>query len=135
MTNLHSSLFFSNRLKTVGALLLIWAIIAFFLKQAKHGIWDVELLAGLFCWGVCFVFFAKEKIEDERIHHLKFRALAWGLPLGLAITHLINYLFLSAGEPDAGKYLRSISAYVSIAIILTIATSAFYYLKFKENRI
>lgn len=135
MTNLYSSVFFSYRLKVVGVLLLAWAIISFFLKYMKHAIWDVQLLVALVCWGLCFIFFSKERIDDERIHHLKFRALAWGLPLGLFLTHLINYFFLSPEEPDSGKYVRSISAYTSIAMILTIATGAFYYLKFKENRI
>lgn len=135
MTNLYSSVFFSHRLKIVGILLLIWAVISFFLKHTKHAIWDFELLAALVCWGLCFIFFSKEKIDDERIHHLKFRSLAWGLPLGLFITHLINYFFLSPEEPDSGKYVQSISAYSSIAMVLMIATGAYYYLKFKENRI
>ncbi len=135
MANRYSSLFFSHRLKIIGLLLLIWAVISFLIRHSKYAIWDFELLCGLICWGLCFIFFAREKVDDERIHHLKFRALAWAVPLGLFLTHLVNYFYLNQGEPDSGKYTRSISAYSSIAMILTIAVGTFYFLKFKENRI
>jgi hypothetical protein len=134
MNQALTAIFYSYRLKIIGILLLVWSIISFFLKYANHSIWDFELFAGLFSWGLCFIFFSKEKIDDERIHYLKFRALAWGAPLGLFITHLINYFFLSPQEPDSGKYVQSISAYASFALVLLIATAIFHFLKFKDNR-
>jgi hypothetical protein len=93
---------------------------------------DINLITGLMCWGLVFIFFSKEKVDDERIHHLKFRALTWALPVGLFITHLINYFFFSQQEPDSGKYIQSISAYPSLVIVLILALGVFYYLKYRD---
>jgi hypothetical protein len=68
-------------------------------------------------------------MDDERIHQLKFQALTWALPVGLFVTHLINYFFLNQHEPNSGKLYQSISAYQLLVIILLLATSLFHYLK------
>jgi drug/metabolite transporter (DMT)-like permease len=127
-------IFYSRRLKIAGILCIVWGAVSFFLKFANHGIWDINLLSGLLCWGLCFIFFSKEKTDDERVHHLKFQALALGIPIGLFTTHLINYFWLSEPEPDSGKYVRSISAYSSLAMAMVITLALFYYLKLKDER-
>jgi hypothetical protein len=134
MKHLIADLFYGYKFKVVGACCIVWGLISFFTKHYRYEIWDINLLAALSCWGFCFIFFSKEKQDDERIHNLKFRALTWGLPVGLTITHLVNYIFFSAEEPDSGKYIDSISAYSSFAIIMIIALTAFYYLKYKEEQ-
>jgi hypothetical protein len=126
--------FYSYRWKIAGILFILWGIVSFLFKHRRFAIWDLNLLSGLICWGLCFIFFSKERTDDERVHHLKFRAVTWGLPTGLLITHLINYFFLSQEEPDSGKYVQSISAYSSAAIVLVITLSTYYYLKYKEER-
>lgn len=123
---------YSYRMKVVGVLLIIWGIYSFSSKYWQFDIIDLNLLSSLFCWGLVFIFFSKEKIDDERVHQAKFQALAWSVPLGLFVTHLINYFLLSKPEPDSQTLIDSISAYHSLALILLLALGVFHYLKFKN---
>ena len=128
-------LFYNYRLRFVGFLCIAWGVVSFYLKHSQAAIWDFNLLFALFSWGLCFIFFAKEKHDDERIHHLKFRALTFGLPIGLFITHLINYIFLGREEPDSGKFVESISAYKMFAIVMVVSLATFHYFKYKEEKV
>lgn len=126
---------YSYKMKVVGLLLIGWGMFSFLFKYWRYQVVDLNLVTGLLCWGLVFIFFSKEKTDDERIHQLKFQALTWALPVGLFITHLINYLFLSNYfflnelQPDSGKLYQSISAYQSLVIILLLALGVFHYLK------
>ncbi len=123
---------YSYKMKIVGTLLICWGIYAFFSKYRQYNLADLNLLTSLWCWGLVFIFFSKEKIDDERVHQVKFQALTWAVPTGLFITHLINYFFLSQDEPHSGKLIGSISAYQSLVIILLLAFGLFHYLKYKK---
>ncbi len=123
---------YSHKMKLVGLLLMLWGVYSFLSKYWRSDIADLNLIAGVWCWGLVFIFFSREKNDDERIHQLKFQALTWALPVGLFITHLVNYLFLSVQEPDSGKPIESISAYPSLALILLLALGVFHYLKYRN---
>ncbi|WAC13011.1 hypothetical protein [Dyadobacter pollutisoli] len=123
---------YSYPMKIVGILLIGWGIYSFSSKYLQFHLVDLNLLAGLCCWGLVFIFFSKEKIDDERIHQLKFRALTWAVPVGLFVTHLINYFFLSKPEPNGGQLMESIPAYHSLVMILLLALVAFHYLRHKN---
>lgn len=123
---------YSYKLKIVGTLLICWGIYAFFSKYRQYNLVDLNLLTSLSCWGLVFIFFSKERIDDERVHQVKFQSLTWAVPAGLSVTHLINYFFLSQDEPDSGKLIESISAYQSLVIILLLAFGLFHYLKYKK---
>ncbi len=123
---------YSYKMKIVGTLLICWGIYAFFSKYRQYNLVDLNLLTSLTCWGLVFIFFSKEKIDDERVHQVKFQSLTWAVPTGLFITHLINYFFLSRNEPDSGRLIESISAYQSLVIILLLAFGLFHYLKYKK---
>jgi hypothetical protein len=116
-------------MKIVGILCILWGLYSFFSKYWRYQLLDINLITGLSCWGLIFIFFSKEKIDDERIHQLKFQALTWAVPVGLFITHLINYFYLSLPEPDSGKLIQSLSAYQALVIVLLLALGAFYFLK------
>ena len=132
MNHTFSVFSYSYKMKFVGILLICWGIYSFYLKYHQFHLVDLNLLAGLSCWGLVFIFFSKEKIDDERIHQLKFQALTWAVPVGLCVTHLINYFLLSQPEPDSGQLFESIPAYHSIAMILLLSLGLFHYLKFKD---
>ena len=134
MSNFKQTIFYSYRWKIVGIACILWGVFSFFKKYMNYAIWDINLISGLICWGLCFIFFSKERPDDERIHYLKFRALTWGLPTGLLITHLINYFFLNQEEPNSSTYVQSISAYSSFAIVLIIAICTFRFFKYKDER-
>jgi len=92
-------------MKLVGILCILWGFFSFFSKYWTYQLWDINLITGLSCWGLIFIFFSREKIDDERIQQFKFQAVTWAVPVGLFITHLINYFFLSPEEPNSGKLL------------------------------
>jgi len=129
-----SNLFYSNRLKYVGIACILWGIISFVIKLRSVGLYDINMLSGLLSWGFCFLFFSKEKRDDERIHMLKFHALAYGVPMGLMVTHLINYFYFNRGTSQAG-ITQSISAFQSFAIMLGFSLVMFYVLKFRDQRV
>lgn len=132
MKNTFAVFAYSYKMKVVGLLLILWGIYSFASKYWQFNLIDLNLLSSLSCWGLVFIFFSKEKIDDERVHQAKFQALAWAVPVGLFITHLINYAFLAKPEPDSGILIDSISAYHSLVLILLLALGVFHYLKFKN---
>lgn len=123
---------YSYKMKIVGTLLICWGLYAFYSKYQQYNLVDLNLLSSLSCWGLVFIFFSKEKIDDERVHQVKFQSLTWAVPTGLFITHLINYFCMSQYEADSGKLIESISAYQSLVIILLLAFGLFHYLKHKK---
>ncbi|KAA0992099.1 hypothetical protein [Dyadobacter aurulentus] len=132
MNDTFSVFSYSYKMKFVGILLICWGVYSFYLKYRQFDLVDLNLLTSLSCWGLMFIFFSKEKIDDERIHQLKFQALTWAVPVGLFVTHLINYFFLSKPEPDAGQLYESIPAYHAIVLILLFSLGLFHYLKYKN---
>ncbi len=129
MKTLVPIFYYSYRMKLVGIICILWGWYSFFSKYWQYQVWDINLITALSCWGLIFIFFSKEKIDDERIHQFKFQALTWAVPMGLFVTHLINYFFLSPEEPNSSKLIQSLSAYESLLIILLLALGVFYFLK------
>ena len=124
-----SSFPYSYWTKILGVVIIVAGVISFFLRYHKRGIFDLNELAIGLSWGFVFIFFSKEKTDDEMIHGLKFRALTWAIIVAFSITHLFNYLFLNwRFERERGMIL-SVSAYQFLALTLIIATVSFHYLK------
>ncbi|GEP96158.1 hypothetical protein [Chitinophaga cymbidii] len=115
--------------KILGLLIITGGIISFFLQHQKKGIFDFNELAAGLSWGLVFIFFSRERTDDEMIRSLKFKALARALIVAFSITHLYNYLFLNWRLKREHDILLSISAYQFLALTLLIATGYFYYLK------
>lgn len=115
--------------KLLGLLIIIAGITSFFLQYQRKGVFDLNELALGFSWGFIFIFFSKEKTDDEMIHGLKFKALTRAVVVAFFITHLYNYLFLNWRFKREHDLILSISAYQFLALTLIIATGIFYYLK------
>ena len=67
--------------------------------------------------GLVFIFFSKEKYDDERIHQIKFRSLTWGVLTAYFLTLGVTYLF------------RAPSAHEFLCLALLLTTVMFYVLK------
>lgn len=117
--------------KILGILIIIASIISFFLQHHKKGIYDFNELAVGLSWGFVFIFFSKEKTDDEMVRSLKFKALAIAVIVAFSITHLYNYVFLNWRFERGKDVILSISAYQFLALTLMIATAYFYYLKYQ----
>jgi hypothetical protein len=120
---------YSHWTKILGLMIIIAVVISFFQQYHKKGIFDSNELAIGFSWGLVFIFFSKEKTDDEMIHGLKFKALARAIIVAFFVTHLYNYVFLNWRVEREHDIILSISAYQFLALTLIIATGSFYYLK------
>lgn len=125
----HNSFPYSYWTKILGLLIIIAGVISFFQQYHKKGIFDTNELAIGLSWGFVFIFFSKERTDDEMIHGLKFKALTWAIIVAFSITHLYNYLFLNWRFNREHDRILSISAYQFLALTLIIATISFHYLK------
>ena len=115
--------------KILGVLIILTGIVSFVVQYNKRGFFDLNELAVGFSWGLVFIFFSKEKTDDEMMQGLKFKALARGTIVAFFITHLFNYLFLNWYYQRDHDRILSISAYQFLALTLIIATAFFYFLK------
>ena len=115
--------------KILGILIIVAGIISFFQQYYKKDIYDFNELAVGLSWGLLFIFFSKEKTDDEMARSLKFKALTRAVIVSFSITHLYNYLFLNWRFEREKDIILSISAYQFLALTLIIATAYFYYLK------
>lgn len=115
--------------KVLGALIAVASIVNFVAQYNKTGKFDLnELCLGL-SWGLLFIFFSKEKVDDEMMQRLKFKALARATIVAFFIAHLYNYLFLNWNHELHRDSILSISAYQFMALTLIIAYVVFQYLK------
>ena len=119
--------------KALGVVLVLTGIFSFFFQHHKKGIFDFNELAMGFSWGFLFIFFSREKVDDELIHHLKFKALTRAVIVTFSLTHLYNYLFLNWYVKRDRDIILSISAYQFLALTLIVATAIFYFLKYQHQ--
>ena len=116
-------------MKLLGLVIIVAGITSFFLQYKKNGVFDGNELGIGFSWGFIFIFFSREKTDDEMIHGLKFKALSRAVIISFSITHLYNYIFLNWRFEREHDLILSISAYQFLALTMIIATGIFYYLK------
>jgi len=119
--------------KILGLLIIVAGIVSFFLQYHKKGIFNFNELAVAFSWGFVFIFFSKEKTDDEMMQGLKFKALTRAIIVSFFITHFYNYIFLNWRFNRDHDIILSISAYQFLALTLIIATASFYYLKYQAT--
>src|SRR5688500_10896568 len=91
----HNSFPYSYWAKILGLVIIAAGVISFFQQYQRKGIFDFNELGVGFSWGLIFIFFSKEKTDDEMVQALKFKALARAVIVAFFITHLYNYLFLN----------------------------------------
>jgi hypothetical protein len=113
----------------LGFAIILLGIASFFLQHYRKGIFDFNELAIGFSWGLVFIFFSKEKKDDEMMQGLKFKVLTRSIIVAFFITHLYNYIFLNWRFDRKHDFILSISAYQYLALTLLMATLSFYYLK------
>lgn len=129
----HDSFPYSYWTKFLGLLIIIAGMVSFFRQYHKKGIFDTNELAIGLSWGLVFIFFSKERTDDEMIHSLKLKALTRAIIIAFSITHLYNYLFLNWRFRREHDMILSVSAYQFLALTLIIATITFHYLKHRAT--
>jgi hypothetical protein len=117
---------YSPWVKGLGLVIVLIGIFSFFYRYRKTGVFDFNELALGACFGLLFIFFSRERTDDERIHDLKFKALTRSVIITFFITHLYNYIFLNWSYQRGSDMILSVSAYQFLAITLLMATGIFY---------
>ena len=106
---------FPRIMKIVGCLMILFALIIMLLVYIRKGVLDFVIPAGVVGPGLMMIFFSREKIDDERIHQLKFRSLVAGFVAAYLLT--IGW--------------HTMTSHDFVVLALTISLTAFYYLRFK----
>lgn len=105
--------------KALGVVILLFAIAGLLWKIFQgQTIFPLDPVPQLIGLGLVFIFFSKEKVEDERIHYLKFQALSIGF---------LSCFFMSMGFNS----LYQLSAPEFIASTMLFTTSVYYFFKRK----
>ena len=121
--------FYSHQLRYVGLGLLIIAVVLFIAQWAITGSPNLEL-SQLSTIGLVFIFFSKEKYNDERIIQLKYKALTIGITLGIIISILIGwYVNQVNGYQSRSDQWFVLSAFEYLTIAFLISLVYFQYLK------
>jgi hypothetical protein len=92
---------------------------------------DFEMAAQPICIGLVILFFSKGKVDDERIHYLKFRALAFAVLNGLILSWLLTKVLYNWNYSVKDSYSHPISASVFIIITIVLAYLRLHFLKNK----
>lgn len=117
-------------IKMLGIFIVVAGIINCIIEYYNKTPTNVNGLAMGLSWGFVFIFFSKERTDDEMMQGLKFKALATAVIVAFSITQLYNYIFLNRGFERHGE-VHSISAYQFLSFTLILATGYFYYLKYQ----
>ena len=123
----NSSFPYSYWVKFLGAGIILLGVYSFLRQYLVKDIIDTNELAIGLSWGLLFIFFSKEKADDEMIHELKFRSLTRAVITAFVITLLYNYLVLNWRLKRDQDMILSISAYQFLALTMLMATALFYY--------
>ncbi|MCD9014183.1 hypothetical protein [Parachryseolinea silvisoli] len=104
--------------KLLGVGLFLFAFSGFIYKTLhQHDFVSFAPAFQIASLGLVFIFFSKEKYDDERVHQIKFRSLTWGVLTAYFLTLAVTYLF------------RSLSAHEFLCLALLLTTGMFYVLK------
>ncbi|UYQ93622.1 hypothetical protein MKQ68_00720 [Chitinophaga horti] len=115
--------------KVLGGLIMLAGVFSFFFQHHRRHVYDFNDLAVGLSWGLVFIFFSKERTDDEMVQSLKFKALTRSIIIAFFATHMYNYFFLNWQFERGKGNILSLSAYQYLALTLLLATGYFYWLK------
>lgn len=130
--SLTAPFIYPNWFKTLGLIMILLAILIFVYRITQYDILDLNATSFPIGMGLTFIFFAKEKVFDERIAYLKFKSLAVAVPASATLVMLINYTKNFSGYSIEMDSWYSISAFEYQTIAMVFAIGWFYYLRLKE---
>lgn len=98
---------------------------------------DRMLLATAASIGLMMIFFAKERIDDERVQQLKMKAMFTAMSSGIMFTFLAHHYVsrvLGGWRGDENASIPTMSAWEFLAGILLIALGLFHYWRWQDGR-
>jgi uncharacterized membrane protein len=115
--------------KRLGVLLVV--AVAPLLHYAVPGASWIRTSAAIAA-GAILVFFTREAIDDERVQHLKLRAISGAFSVSFTLTLIVNWFVnrdydVTADFDRTTGVLRSISAFDLIILTMAVALALFHY--------
>jgi len=101
--------------KTFGVLLVLFALAGTVFQQWSGTLTSMKVPARIGAIGLIFIFFSRDKVDDERVHQLKFRALSLGVLYAYFLTFPVAY------------FAYEVSAHEFVAMSLLFALAVYYY--------
>ncbi len=127
---------FPNYYKKIGIVLFVLVIIVMLIIKGLHYNFNptqkgnIKIIGmSLLNIGLCFIAFAKEKIDDEMMVHLKLKSIYGALIFGIVYT-LISPL-IDIAFNDA---IREITAQQLVTLMLFSHIGSYFFLKRSENK-
>lgn len=112
--------------KYFALLYLLLAIIDFYIRGLS---WS--LASGAIVGGLMMMLFSPEKIEDERVQHLKLKAISYGCCWGA----VASMLYGSFAERVLGlERVPVLAANDALIFIMTVAIGCFHYWRWQDGR-
>lgn len=116
--------------KIIAALLIV-AAAATHLLNTGYADWNSGADM-VYVMGLIYLFFSKEKIEDERVQLLKLKAICVAFFNGWAITGLVRFVVYLQ---DRSTPPRTMSAYDVMLVTLVIAFGLFHFWRWQDGRV
>jgi hypothetical protein len=120
MKSLNPAFIYPRIMKILGLAILLFASTGMLYQYSFREIVDTTTPFNLMSLGLFFIFFSREKIEDERVHQIKFRALT----AGFLTAYLSMYSFT--------VFSYTLAVHEFIVMVLIIATVTFYIAKSRQ---
>jgi hypothetical protein len=91
--------------------------------------WDSA--SAIIAMSLAMLLFSRERVHDERVEHLKLKAISYGLAASLLTASLLNTgsKMLKMSSPRL-----TLSAIEGLILILVIALSLFHYWRWQDGR-
>jgi hypothetical protein len=125
----------SYTVKSLGVLIVV--VGAPILHYAIPGAFWIRTSAAI-AGGLMMIVFSKELIDDERVQHLKLKAINAAFSVSFTLTLIVNWLLnrefdITRDFDGATGVWRSISAFDLIILSMVIALALFYYWRFQDS--
>lgn len=124
----------SHTTKCLGAALV--ALGAPILHYAIPGASWIRTSAAI-AGGLMMIFFSRERVDDERVHDLKLKAVSAAFSASFALTLIVNWFLNRDFDPrrdfdGATGIWRSISAFDLIIVTMVAAIGLFHFWRFQD---
>jgi hypothetical protein len=120
MKTINPTFIYPRIMKILGLAILLFSVTGMLYQYGFRESVNTTTPFNLMSLGLFFIFFSRERIEDERIHQIKFRALA----AGFLTAYLLMYSFTF--------FSHTLAVHEFIVMVLSISTVTFYIAKFRQ---
>lgn len=114
--------------KIAGIIILLLGVLFGFIAP------DRMLLAVTASLGLMMIFFAKERIEDERVQQLKMKAMFTAMGSGIVVTLVAHHYLHVFVRGDLGSMPPAMTAWEFLAGVLLIALGLFHFWRWQDVR-